>query len=131
MIDKIAKLTKTLPTAFWVTLAGFIGVSTISTPLAIAYLVVHSGGINYTTEDTQIRVLGKKAVNETEYSNKVLQQRLQQLETNIRQLKQSDPQTQAEKIEDVERSFEDLKPTAEKAIENSEDLKDIVTEAIE
>ena len=122
---------KTLPKVFWITLAAFLGVSTITTPIAIAYLVVNSGGINYVTPEREIRVLGKKAKNESKNTNRELQAEIVKLGKQIENLNQGNYQERKEQVEELKETYAELKPTAEKVIESSEDLQDIVEQVVE
>lgn len=124
----LQSIIKSLPVKFWFILAIFIGTSIVTTPIALTYLLVHSGGINYKTEDTEINVVGKKIANETEYSNKKLKEKLLTLEQKIENLKSSGKQNPDYFIEQVDKSFEDLKPTATEAIENSNELTEIISD---
>ena len=107
-------------------LLGAIAKAIASTPACIAVIVANSGSISVKHQDTvgfsvgsfpqktrltEISLQGKtKAlVNEAEYSNKILQQRLGDLEAEINKVKS--PQ-----LAGIKESFAELKPTAETAI---------------
>lgn len=131
MFDKIAAAFKTLPDIFWITLAGFVGISTITTPIALVYFLTHSQGFNYVRGDTEIKVLGRNAARNTQQTNQQLRNKLDKLEAEIAELKRASPRQQRRIIKDVEQTFEELKPTAQTAIENSEDLSEIVEKAVD
>lgn len=122
---------KSLPEVFWVTVASFLGISTITTPIAIAYLVVNSGGINYVTPEREIRVLGKKAASKSQNTNRELQVEIVELGKQIENLDRGNCWERREKVEELKESYAELKPTAEKVIESSEDLQDIVEQVVE
>lgn len=106
-------------------LLGAIAFAIASTPVCIAVIVANSGSILVKHQDTEINLQGKtKAlINEAEYSNKILQQRLLDLETEINKVTR--PEFSA-----VKESFADLKPTAETAIADSQELNEVVDSAI-
>ena len=122
---------KSLPQIFWVTVASFLGVSTITTPIAIAYLVVNSGGINYVTPEREIRVLGKKAASKSQNTNRELEAEIIKLGKQIESLNQGSYTQRKEKVEELKETYAELKPTAEKAIESSENLQDIVEQVVD
>ena len=131
MLNLITGTIKLLPAKFWVFFGAFLGLSTITTPIAISYLIVNSGGINYVTESKEIKILGKKAVAETQHSNKDLQKKLAQMDRQLNRLNGAKNIDQGLAIKEIKDSFDELKPTADKAIEDSEDLKDIFSETLE
>ena len=107
-------------------LLGAIAKAIASTPACIAVIVANSGSISVKHQDTvgfsvgsfpqktrltEISLQGKtKAlVNEAEYSNKILQQRLGDLEAEINKVKS--PQ-----LAGIKESFAELNPTADTAI---------------
>ena len=115
-----------LPVKAKAILLGAIAFAIASTPACIAVIVANSGSISVKHQDTvgfsvgsfpqktrltEISLQGKtKAlVNEAEYSNKILQQRLGDLEAEINKVKS--PQ-----LAGIKESFAELKPTAETAI---------------
>lgn len=106
-------------------LLGAIAFAIASTPVCIAVIVANSGSISVKHQDTEINLQGKtKAlVNEAEYSNKILQQRLVDLETELNKVKS--PELSA-----VKESFAELKPTAKEAIADSQELTEVVDSAI-
>jgi hypothetical protein len=107
-------------------LLGAIAFAIASTPVCIAVIVANSGSISVKHQDTEINLQGKtKAlVNEAEYSNKILQQRLEDLETEINKVKSPD-------LEAVKESFADLKPTAETAIADNQELTSVVDQELD
>jgi hypothetical protein len=60
MLGSFISICKSLPADFWYVLGGFLGASSITTPIAIAFLIVNSGTINYKTGDTEIMMQGKQ-----------------------------------------------------------------------
>ncbi|MGL5836792.1 MAG: hypothetical protein ACRC1Z_26710 [Waterburya sp.] len=96
-------------------LLGAIAFAIASTPACIAVIVANSGSISVKHQDTEINLQGKtKALaNDAEYSNKILQQKLIDLEQEMNEIKS--PEFAA-----VKESFDDLKPTADQAIADNE-----------
>lgn len=107
-------------------LLGAIAFAIASTPACIAVIVANSGSISVKHQDTEINLQGKtKALaNDAEYSNKILQQKLEDLEAEMNKVKS--PEFSA-----VKESFADLKPTAETAIAESQELTEVVEESSE
>ena len=126
MLNLIASKLASLPKYIWI----FFGISSITTPLGFCYLLINSGNLIYKTSDVEIKFEGRdkanKLSNNAEYSNNALRLKLDNLERDIINLRNSDPD-KSKKIED---SFNALLPTAEEAIENSEELSEFVEEAI-
>ena len=65
MLNFIFNILKTLPSSFWRVMAFFLGVSSITTPIAIAYLIVNSGSIEYRTGQTEVNLKGKQIINQS------------------------------------------------------------------
>jgi hypothetical protein len=114
-----------LPAKAKAILLGAIAFAIASTPACIAVIVANSGSISVKHQDTEINLQGKtKALaNDAEYSNKILQQRLVDLETELNKVKS--PELSA-----VKESFAELKPTAKEAIADSQELTEVVDSAI-
>lgn len=130
MVKFLGDIFKSLPTNFWVVLGGFIGVSTITTPIALVYFLTHSQGFDYVRGDTEIKVLGRNATRNTAQSNQNLRDKLNQLETEVSQLKRANPKQQEQIIKELGQTVKESKKVAETAIENSEDLTKVVEETI-
>ena len=113
-----------LPVKAKAILLGAIAFAIASTPACIAVIVANSGSISVKHARTEINLQGKtKAlINEAEYSNKILQQRLEDLETEMNKVKSPE-------LDAVKESFADLKPTAETAIADSQQLTQVVDSA--
>jgi hypothetical protein len=127
MFNAFVSICKTLPSDFWYVLGGFLGVSTITTPLAIAFLIASTGTINYKTGETEIVLQGKelttintdnmakleaqlKAQNQTilELTDAARKKNLEQkLKPELKQL-QEDVQESQIRLEDAQESQEDL-----------------------
>ena len=101
-----------------------------SLPGLLAVSILFVGRIDYKNQHTEISIEGKKAANDTEHSSKVFKEKLQVLETEIYNLKTIGKSNPDYFIERVDKSFESLKPTATQQVENSEELADLVEEAI-
>jgi hypothetical protein len=114
-----------LPVKAKAILLGAIAFAIASTPTCIAVIVANSGSISIKHQNTEINLQGKtKAlVNDAEYSNKILQKRLLNLEEEINGIKS--PELAA-----VKESFAELKPTAEQAISDNRELNEVVDSAI-
>jgi hypothetical protein len=104
-------------------LLGAIAFAIASTPACIAVIVANSGSISVKHQETEINLQGKtKAlVNDAEYSNKILQQKLNVLEAQINEIKSPE-------LAGVKESFAELKPTAEQAIADNQELSEVVEE---
>lgn len=63
MLTFVLKVLKALPANFWYILGCFLGVSSITTPIALAYLVANSGSIIYKAGNTEINLKGKEINN--------------------------------------------------------------------
>jgi hypothetical protein len=114
-----------LPVKAKAILLGAIAFAIASTPACIAVIVANSGSISVKHARTEINLQGKtKAlVNDAEYSNKILQQKLDALEAEINQIKSPE-------LKSVKESFAELKPTADQAIADSQELNQVVDSAI-
>lgn len=76
MVTFLLNVLKTLPSNFWYVLGAALGVSSITTPIAIAYLVANSGSINYRTGNTEIILEGKHLSSVNEQNLTLLEQQL-------------------------------------------------------
>ena len=105
-------------------LLGAIAFAIASTPVCIAVIVANSGSISVKHQDTEINLQGKtKALaNDAEYSNKILKARLEDLETEMNKVNR--PEFTA-----VKESFAELKPTAETAIADSQELNEVIEDS--
>jgi hypothetical protein len=131
-----------LPPKVKAILLGVIAFAIASTPACIAVIVANSGSISVKHQETEINLQGKtKAlVNDAEYSNKILQQKLNALEAEINEIKSPErssavlgvpPMSDCSKtLAGVKESFDELKPTADQAISDSEELTSVVDSAI-
>lgn len=133
MLSYIANILTKIPAKTWGILAVFIGISCISTPLAIAYLIVNSGSIEYKNADTEINLKGKELTKDnTELVNK-LTEKLNKLEEANNQLSQTikrkklHEQLQPE-IEKVDRAIVESEIVVEDLTKNQEELQDLVEE---
>jgi phosphate-selective porin len=120
----IFSLFEHLPLKVKAILLGAIAFAIASTPACIAVIVANSGSISVKHQDTEINLQGKtKAlVNDAEYSNKILQQKLNALEAEINQIKSPE-------LAGVKESFAELKPTADQAYADNQELTEVVDSA--
>jgi hypothetical protein len=127
MFTSFIAICKSLPADFWYVLGGFLGVSSVTTPIAIAFLISNSGTINYKAGDTEIMLHGKElstinadnmakleaqleAQNQTilELTDAARKKNLEQkLKPELKQL-QEDVQESQIRLEDAQESQEDL-----------------------
>ena len=117
-------------------MAGLIGISCISTPIAIAYLVVNSGSIEYKNADTQINLKGKKLTEDNTELVLKLSEKLELLEAANKELADSIKQKKLDKqlqphIDKVDRAIVESEIVVEDLTKNQEELQDLVEEKIE
>jgi hypothetical protein len=134
MFTFIFNTLKTLPTNFWYVLAGFLGVSSITTPIALSYLIVNSSAIVYKTGETEINLKGKELTSINEENIDKLQQQIEHQNQKILEL------TQAAKAKNLDTKLPELKEVQKAVVESeirlndvttsNEELKDFVEEAI-
>ncbi len=125
----ISNILDKLSEKFWVIVAISMGCFITPIGFGVASLLVRSSSLSYESGDTKINVgQVKKISNNTEYANKVLKDKISRLEQEINSLKQLDDNPQIEK---VNRAFSELKPTANQAIESSEELTELIEQNIE
>jgi hypothetical protein len=110
-----------LPRSTKVVLAWAIAAAIATLPACLAIIVANSQTISVRHQNTEINLQGKtKALaNDAEYSNKILQQKLEHLEQKINQ-------TRSPELAAVKESFAELKPTAEQAIADNQELSEVV-----
>lgn len=126
---------KRLPDDFWYVLGGFLGISSITTPIAIAFLLASAGTINYKTGNTEIMLQGQElstinadnmakleaqlaAQNQTilQLTDAARKKNLEQkLKPELKQLQQDVEQSQI-RLEDAQESQADLAKYVESAI---------------
>lgn len=116
-------------------MAGFLGVSTVTTPIAIAYLIVNSGSIEYKTGETEINLKGKQLTSTNQEKTKKLEEQLERQRQMIQELaetakkKKVDRQLKPE-IEKLEKAAVESKIRLEDVADSNEQLNDFVEEAI-
>ncbi|MDJ0572165.1 MAG: hypothetical protein QNJ53_24415 [Pleurocapsa sp. MO_192.B19] len=136
MLSYIANILSKIPQKAWSILAGLIGISCISTPIAIAYLVVNSGSIEYKNADTQINLKGKKLTEDNTELVLKLSEKLELLEAANKELADSIKQKKLDKqlqphIDKVDRAIVESEIVVEDLTKNQEELQDLVEEKIE
>jgi hypothetical protein len=134
MLTSFISICKSLPADFWYVLGGFLGASSITTPIAIAFLIVNSGTINYKTGDTEIMLHGKelstinadnmaKLESQLEAQNQTILQLTdaarkknleQKLKPELKQLQQDVQESQI-RLEDAQESQADLSEFVERS----------------
>jgi hypothetical protein len=139
MFTSITTFLNKAPTLFWAILAGSIGVSFVILAVGIASVLYQATDIKYKRGDIEVS-FGEKAkelANNSEYASKELDKKLLGIQHDISNLKgivnsnNSDPELIKRFVDDVDKSFQILKPTAEAASKNTEELKNLVEKAIE
>lgn len=126
---------KTLPADFWYVLGGFLGISSVTTPIAIAFLLASAGTINYKTGNTEIMLQGQELNSINADNMKQLEAQLaaqnqtilqltdaarkknleQKLKPELKQL-QDDVEASQIRLEDAQESQADLSEYLESAI---------------
>lgn len=134
MLTFIFNTLKAFPSNFWYVLAGFLGMSSITTPIALCYLIVNSSGIVYKTGETEINLKGKELTSINEENIDKLQAQLEHQNQKILEL------TEAAKAKNLEQKLPQLKEVQESVAESeirlddvtssNEELKHFVEEAI-
>ncbi len=113
MLNFISSTLKTLPDKFWYVMGGFLGVSSITTPIAIAYLIVNSGSIQYKAGETEVNLKGKQIINQSLDNTAKLEEQINKLiESNIEL-------TQAAKEKNVDKKLKPEIASAEQAAAES------------
>ena len=136
MLSYIANILSKIPQKAWSILAGFIGISCISTPIAISYLVVNSGSIEYKNADTEINLKGKKITEDNTELIEKLREKLNKIELANKELSEAIKQKKLEKqlqpqIEKVDRAIVESGLVAEDLEGNQEELQDFVKDKID
>jgi hypothetical protein len=135
MLTFVYNSCKRLPHNFWYVFGAFLGISSITTPIAIAYLVVNSNGIVYKAGETEINLKGKelRAVND-ENINK-LETQLEIQNQKILQLTQAAKAKKLEgklpELKEVEQASKEAELRLEDVTNSSNDLQDFVEAEIE
>ncbi|MDJ0591974.1 MAG: hypothetical protein QNJ72_18620 [Pleurocapsa sp. MO_226.B13] len=135
MFKNIVNIINLLPKQFWFILAGFLGVSSATTPIAIAYLIVNSGSIEYKTGETEINLKGKRLTNVNEEKTKKLEQQLERQNQIIQELAEAAKNKKVDgklkpQIEKLEESAVESKIRLEDVADSNEELNNFVEEAI-
>ena len=130
----ISNILNKLSEKFWVIVAISAGCFMTPIGFGVASLLVRSSSLSYQSGDTKIN-LGqvKQAANHAEYSNRELRKKIEILQQEIATLKvvaKNYPDYLPNHVGSVEKAFSELKPTATEAIENNEELKELVEDAI-
>jgi hypothetical protein len=121
MLTFILNTLKTLPSNFWCVLAGFLGVSSITTPIALSYLIVNSSAIVYKTGQTEINLKGKELTSINEDNIDKLQQQIDHQNQKILEL------TQAAKAKNLDSKLPELKEVQKAVVESEIRLNDVTS----
>ena len=101
-------------------MGGFLGVSSITTPIAIAYLIVNSGSIEYKTGETEVNLKGKQIINQSLDNTAKLEEQINKLIQSNQEL------TQAAKEKNVDQKLSPEIANAKKAaVESKIRLEDV------
>lgn len=133
MLASITNILSKVSEKTWAIVAVFLGISCISTPIAIAYLIVNSGSIEYKNADTEINLKGKKLTADNTELIVKLREKLNKLELANQELSQSIKRKKLEKqlqpeIEKIDRAIVESGLVAEDLELNQEELQDLVEE---
>jgi hypothetical protein len=111
---------KTLPTNFWHVFGAFLGLSSVTTPIAAAFLIANSGSINYSVGDTQIMLQGKQLSKINESNLAKLEEQLKAQNQTITEL------TEAAKEKNLEQKLKpELKQLQDAVVESEMRLEDV------
>ena len=120
MVNFIFNILKTFPSSFWRVMAFFLGVSSITTPIAIAYIIVNSGSIEYRTGETEVNLKGKQIINQSLDNNAKLEEQVNKLIRSNIEL------TEAAKEKNVDKKLKPEIAVAEQAaVESKITLEDV------
>lgn len=121
------KLLQELPNKFWVVCGVVASCFVLPIGIGVASILVKASTLNVERGDLKINVgQVKKVANDANYANKVLEERLKILETEINNLTEY---TNSPFSKRVESAFEELKPTVHESKENSEKLNQLIEQA--
>ena len=131
MIASIKNILGKLPEKTWSILAVFLGISLVSTPIAIAYLIVNSGSIEYKNADTEINLKGKRLAKDNSDLIFKLTEKLNKLEKANQELSESVKRKKLDKqlkpqIEKIDRAILESEIVAEDLKTNQEELPHFV-----
>lgn len=126
---------KTFPTSFWHVFGAFLGLSSVTTPIAIAFLIVNSGTINYSAGGTQIMLEGKRLNRQNEANLSLLEAQLESQKQTILQLTDAARKKNLEgklkpELNQLQKEAEESQNRLEAAQESQEDLSIYVESAI-
>lgn len=119
MLTFISATLKALPSNFWYVMAGFLGVSSITTPIALCFLIINSGSFVYKTGNTEINLKGKELTNINEANTAKLQEQIERQNHAILEL------TQAAKDKNLEQKLPQLKEVQKAVVESEIRLNDV------
>ncbi len=93
--------------------------SSITTPIAIAFLIVNSGSFQYKAGNTEINLKGKELTNINEANTVKLQEQIERQNQAILEL------TQAAKDKNLEQKLPELKEVQKAVVESEIRLNDV------
>ncbi len=131
MLNFILGIFKILPDKFWYVMAGFLGVSSITTPIAIAYLIVNSGSIEYKTGETEVNLKGKQIINQSLDNTAKLEEQIDKLiQSNVELTQAAKEKNVAKKltpeIANAEQAAVESKIRLEDVSNTNKELKEFV-----
>jgi uncharacterized protein YwgA len=135
MLNFISNTLKTLPDKFWYVVGGFLGVSSITTPIAIAYLIVNSGSIQWKTGQTEVNLKGKQLVTTSQNDTEKLESQINELIKSNQELAEAAKAKNLDKklepeIAKVEEAAQASKVRLEDVTSSNKEVKDFVESAI-
>lgn len=125
MLTSIFSILKALPSNFWYVLAGFLGVSSITTPIAIAFLIVNSASFEYKAGTTEINLKGKELTDINQANIDKLEEQIAYQNQTILEL------TSAAKEKNLGKKLPQLKKVEQAAVESEIRLSDVQSSSAE
>lgn len=119
MLTSIFSILKALPSNFWYVLAGFLGVSSITTPIAIAFLIVNSASFEYKAGTTEINLKGKQLADINQANIDKLEEQIAYQNQTILEL------TSAAREKNLGKKLPQLKEVEQAVVESSIRLDDV------
>lgn len=134
MFISIGKYLSNLSPRHKLILLSALGFAIAYTPIGITFILINSRAVSYKNQDTEISFEGKaqQISNDTQYSHRALTIKLANLQQQIQELQHAkkDPEKLQEQANEVTQTFNDLIPTVNEAVEDIEQLNELVESAI-
>lgn len=96
-------------------------------------VLIKGGDLTIKTENTEIQLYGKKQVNDAEYSDKKLLERVQNVEKTVEKVKYDayyNPGNLPDSINTLDKEVKQLDSTATVAVEENEEVRELYESAI-